>query len=245
MKILALASVIALTACNSSTPATSTTSTQAAPTTSSNDITPVKNVKSIDSQLAEAGALYDKGDSTKDIQIWKSLADSGNAEAQCNLGMMYEGSDASNGVVKDSAQSVMWYLKAAKQGNALAQYALGLDYYSGDGVPKNRATALKWITLAANQGQPKALDLLKNIQAAQAAQETQRRTTPTTTPTGHFRADGLYIYDRTDAAPVSHTVQSTSPQCAMLANLLERYANAGMSRQMDTIRGNMDQQGCR
>lgn len=67
------------------------------------------------------------------------------------------------------------------------------------------------------------------------------------TVTGHYRADGMYIYDRIgDRAPTApNQNQDTRPQCVMLSNLMKRYADAGMSRQMDTIRGNMDQQGCR
>ena len=44
------------------------------------------------------------------------------------------------------------FLKAAKQGNAVAQYNLGVMYQQGKGVPKNDKTAGKWYTLAAEQG---------------------------------------------------------------------------------------------
>ena len=41
---------------------------------------------------------------------------------------------------------------AAAQGNALAQYLLGLAYANGEGVPEDKAEAVKWFRLAAAQG---------------------------------------------------------------------------------------------
>jgi len=43
-------------------------------------------------------------------------------------------------------------LKAAEQGDALAQLTLGLKYYKGKGVPQNYKQALLWHTKAAEQG---------------------------------------------------------------------------------------------
>ena len=44
----------------------------------------------------------------------------------------------------------------AEQGNAQAQYNLGLMYRNGRGVPENDKTAVKWFTLAAEQGNASA-----------------------------------------------------------------------------------------
>ena len=41
---------------------------------------------------------------------------------------------------------------AAEQGDANAQYNLGLTYYNGEGVPQNYQEAVKWYCLAAEQG---------------------------------------------------------------------------------------------
>lgn len=43
-------------------------------------------------------------------------------------------------------------LKAAEQGNAEAQFNLGLIYYNGDGVPRDDPEAAKWYFKAAEQG---------------------------------------------------------------------------------------------
>ena len=49
-----------------------------------------------------------------------------------------------------------WYLKAAEQGNATAQFNLGVMYGNGYGVEKNCWEASQWYTKAAEQGYPNA-----------------------------------------------------------------------------------------
>ena len=56
------------------------------------------------------------------------------------------------GVVQDYKEALKWYRKAAKQGDASAQYALGLMYGVGQGVAQDYKEALKWYRLAAEQG---------------------------------------------------------------------------------------------
>ena len=41
---------------------------------------------------------------------------------------------------------------AADQGDAKAQYSLGVMYDQGEGVPQDYAEAVKWYRLAANRG---------------------------------------------------------------------------------------------
>ena len=45
------------------------------------------------------------------------------------------------------------FLPLAEQGNASAQYNLGVMYANGRGVPQDYAEAMKWYRLAAEQGQ--------------------------------------------------------------------------------------------
>jgi hypothetical protein len=56
------------------------------------------------------------------------------------------------GVPEDYAEAVKWYRLAADQGDADAQFSLGLMYNNGEGVLKNYAEAVKWFRLAADQG---------------------------------------------------------------------------------------------
>ncbi|MDB4723205.1 sel1 repeat family protein [Akkermansiaceae bacterium] len=91
------------------------------------------------------------------------------ADGQCDLGDIYRiGTDAMRGKVanvngseyrygyapieKDAEEAVKWYRKAADQGNATAQYNLGLSYDYGEGVEKDAEEAVKWYRKAADQG---------------------------------------------------------------------------------------------
>ena len=68
-------------------------------------------------------------------------------------------------MVKDESEAVSWYRKAAEQGNANAQYSLGLCYYLGTGVVKNEVEGYKWILLSIAQGYENArknLSVLEN-----------------------------------------------------------------------------------
>jgi hypothetical protein len=47
-------------------------------------------------------------------------------------------------VPQDNAEAVRWYRKAADQGYANAQYALGFTYHKGQGVPQDDAEAVRW-----------------------------------------------------------------------------------------------------
>ena len=60
--------------------------------------------------------------------------------------------DSGEGVPENDAEAVKWYRKAADQGDADAQYNLGVMYASGEGVPENDAEAVKWYRKAADQG---------------------------------------------------------------------------------------------
>ena len=56
------------------------------------------------------------------------------------------------GVVQDHAEAAKWYRKAAEQGYARAQSALGFMYNTGQGVQQDFAEAEKWFRNAAEQG---------------------------------------------------------------------------------------------
>ena len=60
------------------------------------------------------------------------------------------------GVAQDYAQARAWYEKAAVQGNADAQYNLGVLYNKGRGVAQDYAQARTWYEKAAVQGHAKA-----------------------------------------------------------------------------------------
>lgn len=85
-----------------------------------------------------------------DFKDTKRKAEAGNAYAQYNLGVIYD--QGYEGVKQNKSEAAKWFLKAAKQGLAEAQFNIANMYYHGKGVPKNRSEAAKWWCRAAEQG---------------------------------------------------------------------------------------------
>lgn len=65
---------------------------------------------------------------------------------------------------------VQFHLEWAKLGSSSAQYALGMRYLKGDGVPRDEATGRTWLEKAAKQGNPDAALQLAKISTANAQQ---------------------------------------------------------------------------
>ena len=93
------------------------------------------------------------GDFKTALAEWTPLAEQGYADAQNNLGSMY---DEGYGVRENDKIAVKWYTLAADQDHANAQYNLGFMYDYGRGVLENDNTAVKWYTSAAGQGNARA-----------------------------------------------------------------------------------------
>ena len=60
----------------------------------------------------------------------------------------------------DFAAAVKWFTLAAEQGDADAQFNLGMVYWDGEGVSQDIKAAMKWFTLAAEQGDADAQNIL-------------------------------------------------------------------------------------
>jgi len=60
-------------------------------------------------------------------------------------------------------EAVKLWKKAANQGNAVAQYELGVAYTYGGGVKQNYFKAVKWFKKAADQGYAQAQNYLGNM----------------------------------------------------------------------------------
>ena len=86
---------------------------------------------------------------------YKLVAENGDANAQYNLGVMY---DNGYGIPENDAEAAKWYRLAAEQGNANAQFSLGDMYSNGEGVPQNNTRAYVWFSVAAAQGNEIARD---------------------------------------------------------------------------------------
>ena len=103
---------------------------------------------------------FDRDDYATALKEWRPLAEQGDADAQFNLGVMY---DKGQGVPQDDAQARDWYLLAADQGHALAQAKLGLVYREGRGVLQDYVQAHMWYNLAAARNQEDATELRDSL----------------------------------------------------------------------------------
>ena len=110
---------------------------------------------------------YLKGDYQAAFDEWRPLAELGDAEAQYNLGVMY---DQGFGVEQDLGKAADWYRKAAEQGFVDAQANLGLMYFHGQGLNKDHQAAAHWLNLAVANGDTESADILKQIQDAASPQ---------------------------------------------------------------------------
>ena len=92
----------------------------------------------------------------------KPFADMGNPAAEFELGeRFYSG----NGILKDSAEAVEWWQKAAAQKFPPAEYELGVAYGRGDGVAKDAEQGIKWCRMAADAGLPVAQEFIGALYA--------------------------------------------------------------------------------
>jgi TPR repeat protein len=90
---------------------------------------------------------YGRGDYATALREWQPLAERGHADAQYNLGMLY---NFRKGVPQDFATARQWYEKAAAQGHAGAQNNLGGLYEFGHGVTRDDVLAYMWYHIAAH-----------------------------------------------------------------------------------------------
>ena len=67
----------------------------------------------------DAIAAYKRGDYELALQLFRPLAEQGDAKAQGNLGRMYA---LGEGVTQDFAEAVKWFRRSAEQGEAVAQF---------------------------------------------------------------------------------------------------------------------------
>ncbi len=96
---------------------------------------------------------YLKGDYQTAYNEWLPLAELGDAEAQYNIGVLF---DEGAGVDQDLALAADWYRRAGEQGFLDAQTNLGMMYYHGQGVDHDLQEAAKWFRMAADQGDAEA-----------------------------------------------------------------------------------------
>jgi hypothetical protein len=90
-----------------------------------------------------------ENDTSKKLEALRSLAESGDAQAQFELGLkFYKGEE----VALDAKVAFTFWKKSADQGHAFAQNNLSILYAQGDGVTRSDAMAFFWCKKSAIQG---------------------------------------------------------------------------------------------
>lgn len=91
---------------------------------------------------------YDKGEYSQAFDLFLTEARKGDTAAEFWIGKCYEQGE---GVNKSYQSAIEWYMKAAEQGHATAQYNLAYRYYhENNGLTRKKA--FYWYRKAAEQG---------------------------------------------------------------------------------------------
>nr|WMC98924.1 tetratricopeptide repeat protein [Aminobacter aminovorans] len=106
-----------------------------------------------------AHAAYARKDYGAAFSQWKLLADTGDADAQFNLGILYS---QGQGAARDLVQTMHWWRKAAAAGHLEATYSLGAAYLLGSYVERDDKVGAEWLRKAAERGHAEAQGQLGN-----------------------------------------------------------------------------------
>lgn len=113
--------------------------------------------------LANARAAEDAA-TPHEVEDLVGLARNGNAQAQYKLARAYE---TGAGTRQSYSEAVRWYIAAANQGFAHAQFSLGLIFEEGrPEVKRDVPYALSWYEEAARNGLTIAVDRLHKLTTA-------------------------------------------------------------------------------
>ena len=118
---------------------------------------PAAAQSSLEADLREAAAAYERKDMATAARLWKVWAAKGNAEARTLLGAMYWSGE---GVPRDHKEAARLYLLAADQGYARAQNNIGFMLGFEGPPPHDDVEAYKWLTLAIQRYTAKNQDRL-------------------------------------------------------------------------------------
>lgn len=99
--------------------------------------------------FSDGWTAFEAGDYQEAVAIWTPLAEQGHANAQVNLGFMY---DHGTGINRDHRVAARWYRAAAVQNSAIGQYNLSLLIMEGHAAPLAGRSADYWMEKAAAQG---------------------------------------------------------------------------------------------
>ena len=108
----------------------------------------------VNNQFGTINAYDDRTAKTYTIEELQNLASKGDEAAQKAMGDYFH-------EVKNPDEAMTWYKKAAENGNAKAQWHLGVRYFAGTDVEKDLDQSEYWFRKAAPQGHLDATKMLK------------------------------------------------------------------------------------
>jgi hypothetical protein len=82
--------------------------------------------------------------------------------------------DIGQGVPQDYKEASKWFRLAAEQGDADAQFNVGLVYAKGQGTPEDYVLAHMWFSLAGSQGVEDALHNRDVIEGKMSPQQLEK-----------------------------------------------------------------------
>lgn len=136
--------------------------------------------KAADQGSAEAVALliehYESGKGIEQdigmaMDYCRSLAEEGEVQYQEKLAKLY----AEPGTLQNLNESLVWYLKAAKQGSMSAQIKCIFIYGKGTGVTRNRVEAYAWSMVVGHNGNKAYQNSLEPILSMEEKMQGMRR----------------------------------------------------------------------
>jgi hypothetical protein len=121
----------------------------------------------VSANLKEARAALERRDTAAVMRLMRPLADAGDATALAMMGDAYDRQKPAN-----PAEALKFYRLAADKGHAGVQHYLGHVYANGQrGLPRDRAEAYKWLTLAMQRGSLYAPGELSRLEKQMSADE--------------------------------------------------------------------------
>lgn len=90
-----------------------------------------------------------RGDYGKALGVWSVMAEYGDADAQNQLGVLY---NRGLGTTRDDVEAARLFAAAASQNHPGACNNLGLMYRNGTGVARNAELAVRWFRKSAALG---------------------------------------------------------------------------------------------
>lgn len=96
----------------------------------------------------------------------RQRAEQGDAQSQYDLAYLYykSGSDPEiSGVTRSERLAAHWYLEAAKQGHASAQYNMAVLHLHGHGVERDAIEAYAWLLQSSANGNENSKSLMLEL----------------------------------------------------------------------------------